>query len=79
MLMGEHVGQTVSNLITGAEVCVRKKGDRLEVWLGGVDMGGIVAVGREVKRKLGLTSKDKIQFSIHKEEMEGSGGQILVL
>jgi len=69
MLMGEHVGQTGSKLITGAEVCVRKKGDRLEVWVGDVDMGGIVEVGREVKRKLGLGSKDKIQFSIHKEEM----------
>jgi len=79
MLMGEHVGQVGSKLITGAEVCVRKKGDRLEVWVGNVDMGGIVEVGREIKRKLGLGSKDKIQFSIHKEEMVGCEGQILVL
>ena len=50
------------------------------MWVGDVDMGGIVEVGREVKRKLGLGSKDKIQISIPKEEMEemeGCGGPIL--
>ena len=30
LLMGENVGQTGSKLITGAEVCVRKKGERVE-------------------------------------------------
>jgi len=79
MLMGEHVGEIGSNMITGAEVCVRKRGDRLEVWMGEADMGTVVQVGREVRKRLYLESNEKIQFSIHKEEMEGSVGSSLAL
>ena len=51
------------------EVCVRKKGDRLEVWVGNVaSMEGIVKAGRMLKSKLMLGPFDKIQFSIHKEK-----------
>ena len=78
MLMGEHVDGT--RLVTGAEVCVRKKGDRLEVWMGDVNiMRGVVEVGREVKSKLMLGSSSKIHFSIHEEEREGIVGPSLVL
>ena len=78
MLMGEHVEGT--RLVTGAEVCVRKKGDRLEVWMGEVNiMRRVVEVGREVKRKLMLGSGSKIHFSIHEEEREGTVGPCLVL
>ena len=80
MLMGEHVEGEGARLVTGAEVCVRKKGDRLEVWMGDVTiMRGVVEVGREVKKKLMLGSSSKIHFSIHEEEREGTVGPSLVL
>jgi len=80
MLMGEHVEEQGPKMITGAEVCVRKKEDRLEVWLGNVDnMRGVVEVGRELKRKLGLGSSTKIQFLIHEEEKGGVVGPSLML
>ena len=80
MLMGEHAEEQGPKMITGAEVCVRKKEDRLEVWLGSVDnMKGVVEVGRELKRKLGLGSSTKIQFLIHEEEKGGVVGPSLML
>ena len=37
MLLGEQAGGESGSVVTGAEACVRKKGDRLEVWVGNVD------------------------------------------
>ena len=69
MLMGEHMENKLARLVTGAELCVRKKGDRIEVWVGDVsDMSGMVEVGRVVKKKLGVGSSEKIQFTFHKKE-----------
>jgi len=59
-------------LVTGVEVCVRKKEDRLEVWIGDVDnIGRMVEVGRLVKRKLKVELSDQIEFSIHKDDKKG--------
>ena len=37
MMVGEHMGD-FSELVNGAEACIRKKGDRLKVWLKDVGM-----------------------------------------
>ena len=79
MLIGEHMDEKVASLITGTEVCVRKKLDRIEIWVGDArDTAKILDVGREIKKKLEVGS-DKIEFSIHREEMEGVVGPILML
>ena len=79
LLMGDHVGQLGSRLITGAEVCVRKNGDRLELWVADIEMVGIVEVGRLMKERLRLDPKENVQFSMHKENIEGKGRSNLVL
>jgi len=79
MLMGDHVGQMGSRLITGAEVCVRKKGDRLEMWVANMDMKGIVDVGRLMRDKLQLDPRENIQFSIHKEEFQSKEVSNLIM
>ena len=62
------------------EACIRKKGDRLKVWLKDVGMmKGVVAVGRKVKEKLGLGATRKIKFSLHKEDKDGVKGPRLAL
>jgi len=76
MLLGEQAEGESSSVVTGAEACVRKKGDRLEVWVGNVDsMGCVVKVGRMLKNKV----KSDIQLSIHSEEKEGLEGSKLML
>ena len=53
------------NLVTGVEVCVRKKEDRLEVWLGDVDdISRMVEVGRSVKKELEIDLNNQIEFSM---------------
>jgi len=59
-------------VVTGAEACVRKKGDRLEMWVGNVDSMGCVL-------KVGRIMKSDIQLSIHSEEKEGVEGSKLTL
>jgi len=74
MLVGEHLDE-FSGLVNGAEACMRKKGDRLEVWLKDVGlMRGVVEVGRKMKKKLGFDSSRKIKFSLHKEDKDGVWG-----
>jgi len=80
MLLGEQVEEGASKTVVGAEACVRKKGDRLEVWVGDVaSMGGVVKTGRMLKNKLMLGAEDKIKFSLHREEKEGEEGAKLML
>merc|ERR1719186_2191313 len=79
MVVGEHMIE-FSGLINGAEACVRKQGDRLEVWVKDVSMmRGVVEVGRRVKSKLGLDISKRIKFSLHKEDKEGVKGLRLSL
>ena len=53
------------------EVAVRRKMDRVEVWLGTTtDLQLVTEVGRKLKAQLG-TGKTKMKFSIHREEKEG--------
>ena len=71
-MVGEHMGETAGLAVNGAEACVRKKGDRLEVWMADVAMmKGVVEVGRNMKKKLGLDARRKLKFSLHKEDLEG--------
>ena len=37
MLLGEQVEEGADKIVVGAEACVRKKGDRLVVWVGDVN------------------------------------------
>jgi len=79
MMIGEHM-EEFSALVIGAEACVRKKGDRIEVWLKDVGlMQGVVEIGRKTKETLGLDTNQKIKFSLHKEDMEGVKGPRLGL
>jgi len=79
MMVGEHMTES-SGLVNGAEACVRKQGDRLEVWVKDVGMmKGVVEVGRKVKSKLGLETSKKIKFSLHKEDKKGVKGLRLSL
>ena len=74
------VGEQGKGLINGAEACVRKKEDRLEIWIKDVTlMRGVVEVGRKIKNKLGLDISKKIKFSIHNEDKEGVKGLRLAL
>jgi translation initiation factor 4E len=80
MLLGEQVEEGGGKIVVGAEACVRKKGDRLEVWVGDVDsMEGVVKTGRMLKSKLMMGAEDKIEFSLHREEKEGEEGVKLML
>ena len=52
-------------------MAVRRKMDRVEVWLGTTtDLQLVTEVGRKLKAQLG-TGKTKMKFSIHREEKEG--------
>ena len=65
--------------VLGVEVAVRKKMDRLELWLGSTtDLKLVTEVGRKLKAQLG-TGKSRIKFSIHGEEKEGVKGPSLMI
>jgi len=72
--------EELGNLVMGVEVCVRKKEDRLEVWLGNVDdISRMVEVGRSVKKMLEIDLNNQIEFSIHKDDKSGVLDSRLVL
>ena len=79
MIVGEHMGES-SRQVNGAEACVRKKGDRLEVWVRNISMmKEVLDIGRKIKKKLGLDTTRKIKFALHKEVKEGVKGPRLAL
>lgn len=78
LMVGEHFPHAES-VINGAEACIRKKGDRLEVWL--CDASGmidVIEVGRSIKEKLADSCKN-VRFSLHKEDKDGIKGPRLSL
>ena len=65
--------------VSGVEVAVRRKMDRLELWLGSTtDLQLVTEVGRKLKAQLG-TGKSRMKFSIHHEEKEGVKGPCLMI
>ena len=61
------------------EVAVRRKMDRVEVWLGSTtDLQQVTEVGRKLKAQLG-SGKYRAKFSIHREEKEGVKGPSLMI
>jgi len=75
MTLGDHLSQ----IITGVQVCVRGKQDRVEVWVGDIsNMREVAGVGRRIKQQLGL-GLAKMEFSIHTEEKEGFKGPCLTI
>lgn len=74
-LVGEHAGELAGH-ITGAVVNVRRKGDKVGVWVrDATNLTAVVEVGRKVRGLLTSNTDDKIQFSIHKEEREREVGR----
>ena len=66
-------------ILSGVQVCVRSKDDRVEVWLGKThDMREVADVGRKIKMQLGQ-GLSKMEFSIHNEEKEGFRGPCLMI
>lgn len=75
MALGNHL----TSAVTGVQVCVRSKDDRVEVWLGKThDMREVADVGRKIKMQLGQ-GLSKMEFSIHNEEKEGFRGPCLMI
>jgi len=73
------LGNHLDKCVTGVQVCVRGKQDRVEVWLGKTsNMRGVVEVGRKLKNQLACGAA-KIEFSIHLEEKEGLKGPCLMI
>jgi len=73
-LVGEHAGELAGH-ITGAVVNVRRKGDKVGVWVrDATNLTAVVEVGRKVRGLLASSTDDKILFSIHKEEREREVG-----
>jgi len=79
MLLGDHLPQSCVR-VNGAEACVRKKGDRLEVWISDVkSMMNIVEIGRLIKEKIAIGMCVNVKFSVHKEDRNGVKGPRLEL
>jgi len=73
------LGNHLNSAVTGVQVCVRGKEDRIEVWLvHTTDMREVVAVGRKLKMQLGQ-GLTKMEFSLHNEEKEGFKGPCLMI
>ena len=51
-------------IFQGVQVCIRKKLDRIEIWLGSSKMRSVAEVGRLLKQQLGVAAV-KMDFSIH--------------
>lgn len=65
------LGDRAGSIVTGAEVCVRRKMDRMELWVTNTnDLQQLTEVGRRLKTLLG-PGKSQIKFSIHGEEKRG--------
>ena len=72
-LIGEHAEDHAGE-ITGVVVNVRKKGDKVAVWLRDArSLGAVVDVGRQLRTKLGLGQEARVQFSVHREERQKEG------
>jgi len=75
LALGNHLGLSVA----GVQVCIRKKFDRIEVWLGNSSkMRSVAEIGRKLKQQLGFDAT-KMEFSIHTEEKEGLHGPCLMI
>ena len=78
MLLGEEVEEGGGKVVVGAEACVRKKSDRLEVWVGDAgSMEGVVKTGKMLKNKLRV--EDKIGFSPQGGEGGSRWGEVHVV
>jgi len=75
MVLGDHLDQ----IVTGVQICIRGKFDRIEVWLGKTSkMSSVAEIGRKLKKQLGEGAA-KLEFSIHMEEKEGLKGPCLMI
>jgi len=77
ILIGEQAGDH-SRLVNGAVVNLKSRADKLAVWLNdSKDFNGVMAIGRLIKKRLGLGDFPKIVFSVHSDDKKkmrnGSG------
>jgi len=72
-LIGESFGED-GNIVNGAVVSVRNRGDKIGIWLGNAKMASsIMHVGKELKGRLGLTTTITLGFEAHEDTMHKSG------
>ena len=70
---GESFGED-GNIVNGAVVSVRNRGDKIGIWLGNAKMASsIMHVGKELKGRLGLTTTITLGFEAHEDTMHKSG------
>ena len=68
ILIGEHADE-FAPLVNGAVINIRPKNDKIAVWLrDSSNHKGVVEIGKLIKSRLGL--RDRINFSIHREDKE---------
>ena len=69
-LVEANIPDKETEIVNGAVVNIRKKGDRLAVWLADCrDMNIVTDIGNRIKSILGRSTVNTIQFHIHSEEM----------
>ena len=72
-LIGEAF-EKYTDLVNGAVVNVRRKGDKVSLWLGEAsDEAAIKTVGLKLKERLGIGEKTPIGFEMHQDVMSRSG------
>ena len=73
-LIGESFGEKDGEIVNGAVVSIRNRGDKIGVWLGNSKAGqSITEVGRCLKGRLGLGQNVPLGFEVHEDTMAKSG------
>jgi translation initiation factor 4E len=64
-LIGESFGEEDGNIVNGAVVSIRGKGDKIGVWLGNAKLSSsIMAIGRALKERMCLDSQNVLGFEV---------------
>jgi len=72
-LIGDTFNQD-SELVNGAVVNIRNKGDKIAMWLCDSKQGeSILKIGSKMKERLGIDAKVKLGFEAHQDTMNKSG------
>jgi len=69
LLIGADMPDKEVGMVNGAAVNIRKKGDKLAVWVSDCgDMKMVLDIGKRIKERLGMSAENTIQFNVHSEE-----------
>jgi len=73
-MIGESFSDGDGEIVNGAVVSIRGKGDKIGVWLGNAKMASsIMAIGKALKERMGLGSDNLLGFEVHEDTMHKSG------